>query len=148
MFKTVLKGVDISLLGIDYHCDLAVGLYPETMRPAILLLTSPVFIEEHDPIQYSEIIAKASVCVPEEYIQHLPEYCFAAKVWSENEGLWEQLLSLRDENNMWLFEDLGQACMMGFVKAPFYELSSPLYDAFLEVKAEYLSNKESKYEKT
>lgn len=146
MYKTVIKGIDITLCGQPYHCDLAVGLYLETLRPAILLVTSPVFIEEHDPIQYSELLTKASTCVPEEYIQHLPEYCFAAKTWSENEGLWPQLLRLRDENNMVLFEELGQACMMGFVKAPFYELSIPLYDAFLEVKAEYLSNKESKHE--
>ncbi len=140
MFKTVLKGIDITLFAQTYHCDIAIGIYPETLRPAVLLLSSPVFLEEHDPIQYSEIIAKASVCAPEEYIQHLPEYCFAAKTWSENEELWPQLLALKDENNMHLFEDLGQACTLGFVRAPFYELSFPLYNAFREVKADYLAS--------
>jgi len=145
MYKTVLKGVDITLFDTTYHCDVAIGLYPETLRPAVLLVTSPVFLEEHDPIQYSEIIAKASVCVPEEYMQHTPGAHFAAKVWSENEGLWEQLEKLKDVDEEPLFTNSGQACTLGFVRAPFYRLSPSLYKVFLEIKAEYLSYKESSH---
>ena len=81
--KTIRKGISITLHGKTYLCDLAVTLYRSNLRPCIILLDglSP----------YDEEITRATANVPDEFMAGLLPPCFAAKTWSENEGLWEQL---------------------------------------------------------
>ena len=100
--------VTITLHGHTYIADVTLGLYHENHQPAILLLTSA-----DDPDMYAgELLTKATTNVDRAYLTGMPENCIVAKTWSENEGLWGQLLPLKGPDNLPLFRPLGKAVML------------------------------------
>jgi len=132
MYEILMRNIRITLAGREWPCDLAIGLYPTTLRPAIFLMSAPVFDKETDEPElfYSERIATASTNAPEEYIAHLPKNHFTAKNYSENAGLWEQLSELRDENGELFFIHTHWRITLGFASADIYQLSPRAYLAY------------------
>lgn len=88
--KTIAQNVKIHLFDKDWICSLHVGLYADSShRPAIQL----THLAEEG---WEEPFTTATTNKPD-YIYGSPDHHTIAKVYSENEGLWEQLLELSDE---------------------------------------------------
>lgn len=89
--RTLLSNLPITLFGQTTSCKLVLGAYGDSGgRPAVMLLC-PTEGGGWEPY------AVASVNSPD-YLTGLPQTFTIAKEYSENEGLWEQLLPLCDEN--------------------------------------------------
>lgn len=140
--KTLAKKVPIQLFGTAYTCDVLLGMYENGLRPSIILVTSPE--EGNDNATMSEPFAIASTNPPPEYIQHLPANCFAGKTYSENQGIWEQLLTLTDENeSLPLFAATKWKITLGFVTAPIYQLGPHATELYEQLRAELLAARQS-----
>jgi hypothetical protein len=116
--KTLARNIPLTLSSRSYVCDILLGIYTSSQRPAILLVESRPSSLPGERAWAGEPVATASTNAPEEYIQHLTPPHFTAKDYSENEGLWAQLLPLRDEDGFPLFVQTRYAITLGFVKAP------------------------------
>lgn len=89
--RTLLKNLPITLFDVTSNCKLVLGAYgDQAARPAVILLCA-----DEDGIY--EPYSVASVNAPD-FLTGLPQTFTIAKEYSENEGLWEQLLPLCDEN--------------------------------------------------
>jgi hypothetical protein len=137
MNKLLARNVPLTLAGRQYTCDILLGMYVSTLRPSILLADSRPESLAGDIAWLGEPIAIASSNAPVEYLQHLPQTCFAAKTWTENEGLWEQLLELADEHaTLPLFIKTKWAVTLGFAKAPIIQLGHHAEELFHELRNE------------
>lgn len=116
--KVLARNIPLTLNGVAYLADIILGIYQTTGRPAILLADSRPEGVPPQAIWDGSPIATASSNAPEEYIQHLTKAHFPAKCWSENKGLWEQLLTLLDEDGFPLFVKTRHAITLGFATAP------------------------------
>lgn len=133
--KTIRKGVGLILQGKLYLTDIAVTLYRSNLRPCIIILDglSPD----------GEELCRATANVPDEFLAgQLPDR-FAAKTWSENEGLWEQLEELCIQGTM---TPLFQKCptilpISGYVKAKVYGFSLEARWAFNELHEKALAER-------
>ena len=133
--KTIRKGVYITLHGKTYLCDIAVTLYRSNLRPCIVLLDglSP----------FGEEIARATANVPDELMAGQPAHRFAAKTWSENEGLWEQLEEVCIYCTMIpLFEKTALLLPLSkWVQAKVYDFSPEAVSSFNELHEKALAEK-------
>lgn len=120
--KTIARSIPLTLFGRQYEADLLLGLYATTKRPAIILVDSRPATLAGERAWEGAPIAIASSNAPEEYIQHLSHLHFPAKDWSENEGLWEQLTLLTDDDGFPLFARTRHAITLGFCKAIIFKL--------------------------
>lgn len=116
-YQIIKTDVSITLHGHTYLCDLVLGQYASNFRPAILLVDASSI-----PDSLGEMVATASINAPAEYLYNIPNHHFPVKVWSENAGLWEQLLSLTDDKDRPLFHSTNKALTLNFVRAPVVEL--------------------------
>lgn len=133
--KTIRKGISITLQGKTYLCDLAVTLYRSNLRPCVVLLDgiSP----------YGEELTRATANVPEEFMVGQPAHRFAAKTWSENEGLWPQLEEVCIQGTMTpLFEKCATLLPISkYVQAQVYGFSPEARVAFNELHEKALAEK-------
>ena len=134
--KVLARNIPITLSGRKYICDILLGLYASTSRPAIMLAESRPESMSPQAIWDGSPIAVASTNAPEEYITHLSKPHFTAKDWSENEGLWEQLMDLLDEDGFPLFVRTRCAITLGFCKACIFLLGPNACEAFKELLSE------------
>ena len=100
--KVLAQNVEIKLYTDTYLCDILLGLYSNTKRPAILLVEG-------------NSTAIASANAPAEYLQHLSSSHFTMQNHAENAGLWEQLLPLTDEDGFPLFHATPHVITLDFV---------------------------------
>lgn len=112
--KVLAKGIPLTLAGRKYVVDILIGMYATSHRPSIILVASRPDTLAGDLAWEGEPIAIASTNAPAEYIQHLSPAHFTMKNYSENEGLWEQLLPLVDEDGFPLFHETRYAITLGF----------------------------------
>lgn len=140
--KTLLRNIPLELAGRKYVCDIILGLYQSTKRPAIMLAESRPSSMSPQAIWDGSPTAVASTNAPEEYIAHLTKAHFPAKTWTENEGLWEQLLLLRDEDGFPLFVQTRYAITLGFCKAPIILLGPNACVDLVELQDEIESHPE------
>ncbi len=137
--KVLKRNLPITLFGQTTLCDLLLGSYAEKPhRPAIVLMTARPEDFPEDEAFFSEPYGKASANAPEEFIQHLSPEHFPAKNWSENAGLWEQLLELSDEDELPLFHPTQHSITLGFCQAPIVMLGATALDLYLDLCAERL----------
>lgn len=119
--KTLLSSISITLHKHRYTCDLVLAQYFNTRRPAILLI---------DSIS-SEPITTATTNVAEEWLAHLPPHLTVCKMYSENEGLWEQLLPLRDSSEHLIFHPTPHKVLLSeWVTAPVVALGDLAQNLF------------------
>lgn len=134
--KLIRKAVPLTLSGSRYTCDILLDLYQSNRRPAIFLCASRPNDLSPEKIWSGTPIAIASVNPPEEYIQHLSATHFAAKNYSENAGLWEQLSQLRDKDRNPLFTPTRWVITLGFAnRVHIMDLGPqlrPLYEKLVE----------------
>lgn len=133
--KTIRKGVAITLREKVYLCDIAVMLYRSNLRPCIVLLDSLS--------PYGEEITRATANIPNEFLVGQPPSRFAAKTWSENEGLWEQLEELCVYGTRTpLFEKCaGLAPISPYVQARIYDFSPEAKGVFNELYEKAMAEK-------
>lgn len=136
--KVLARNIPITLSGRKYVCDVILGLYATTGRPAVMLAESRPESMAPQAIWDGSPIAVASTNAPEEYIAHLTKPHFPAKDWTENEGLWEQLLPLTDEDGFPLFVRTRWAITLGFCKALILLLGPNACIEFAELQDEKL----------
>ena len=130
--KTIASNIKIRLFDKEYICALHVGLYADSFhRPAIHL----THLAEGG---WEEPFAGATVNKPE-YIIGAPDHHTIAKVYSENEGLWEQLLELSDEKGKF-FRLAPMKVTVGRATCPTVELLNSALYAYDELRDE-LANK-------
>ena len=142
--KPLARNIPITLYSQPYEVDILLGMYATSKRPAIILADSRPSTLPGEKAWEGFPVAIASTCAPEEYIQHLTAPHFPAKNWSENEGLWEQLLPLLDEDGNPLFLPTRHALTLGFYRSPIILLGEFARDLFSELIDETLSpSKES-----
>ena len=134
--KTVLTSFPITLLDRTYICDLVLSLYLPSRRPCILLFENPLNAPDENLAQHSDIVAHATTSAPAEFFTGMSPYAFAAKTWTENESLWEQLFELRSANGFPLFEPTGKAFTLGFCRAPVFLLAAHPAHLYNELIAE------------
>lgn len=119
--KVLAQNVEIKLYTDTYLCDILLGLYSNTKRPAILLVEACPSTLPGGPIwggNSTAIVsptAIASTNAPAEYLQHLSSSHFTMKNHAENAGLWEQLLPLTDEDGFPLFHATQHVITLDFV---------------------------------
>lgn len=127
LVKVIAKNVPISLSGRKYLCDIILGIYQTSDRPAIMLVES----RDGSPL------ATASANAPEGYLQHLSTLHFPAKDYSENSGLWDQLVPLSDEWGQPLFHLTRHVITLGHVhNVQIYRLGATPAVLFTELLAE------------
>lgn len=126
--------IPIKLFSDHYTCNMFLGLYTDSLQPAIVLRT-----DEGEPF------AKATVAVPEEYLMGFRAGTFAVKTWSENEGLWEQLSQLSGVDGNPLFARTNYprtqtpaSITTGFVLSPLWELRGLALEAYQRALKESL----------
>ena len=90
----------------SYRADLCLTLY-ENKQPAIVLLSSRPEDFDENRAYFSEVLTTATVAVPPAYLTGLGPNLIVAKDYTENEGLWAQLLPLTDPNDLPLFLPLS-----------------------------------------
>jgi hypothetical protein len=112
--KVLAKGIPLILSSRKYLADILIGMYASSHRPSIILVASRPDTLAGELAWEGEPIAIASANAPAEYIQHLSIAHFTMKNYSENEGLWEQLLPLVDEDGFHLFHTTRHAITLGF----------------------------------
>lgn len=128
--KVIKSGVKITLYGHTYLVDVVLGMYANSLRPSVILVDSAKNTEA-----FGEVVAIASTNAPQEFMIGMPEDHFAAKTYSENEGLWEQLEPLlSDETNSPLFLRTSWKLTLGFIFSPVYSLGPEASNTFLQLK--------------
>jgi hypothetical protein len=135
--KVIASNIPIHLHGQNYTCDLVLGIYASTRRPALTLVSALVQ-------DFGEAIAVVTTNAPDEYLTSLPLPIFCVKTWSENEGLWEQLVSLEtDLDNLPLFSRAVNirtgtplSITLGFARSPLYDLRHTALRAFYTLSKE------------
>ena len=116
--KVLARNIPLTLNGAPRLADIILGIYWTTGRPAILLADSRPDSLSPQAIWDGSPITTASSNAPEEYIQHLTKPHFTAKCCSENKGLWDQLLTLNDEDGFPIFIQTRHAITLGFALFP------------------------------
>ena len=116
--KVLARNIPLTLNGAPRLADIILGIYWTTGRPAILLADSRPDSLSPQAIWDGSPIGVASANSPEEYIQHLTKPHFPAKCCSENKGLWDQLLTLNDEDGFPIFIQTRHAITLGFALFP------------------------------
>ena len=112
--RTLVKNLPITHFDVTSNCKLVIGAYgDQAARPAVLLLCAT---EDGGWESY----AVASVNSPE-FLTGLPQTFTIAKEYSENEGLWEQLLPLCDENGPF-FEVTKTKVTLGYARCRVVQL--------------------------
>lgn len=134
--KVLARNIPITLSGRKYVCDVILGIYRTTGRPSIMLAESRPESMSPQAIWDGAPIAVASSNAPEEYIAHLTKPHFPAKDWAENEGLWQQLLNILDEDGFPLFVGTRWAITLGLCKAVIMLLGPNACSAFEDVQSE------------
>lgn len=118
--KTLKSSVPITLHNLTYTCDILLSMYVCNRSPAIILRGSEGSAYEGESITTASVNLKDS----------LPPSMFAAKTWSENEGLWSQLLPLKDEKGLPLFIPTSHSVPCGFTTAHLVYLGPTAVEAF------------------
>ena len=116
--KVLARNIPLTLNGAPHLADIILGIYWTTGRPVILLADSRPDSLSPQAIWDGSPIGVASANSPEEYIQHLTKPHFPAKCCSENKGLWDQLLTLNDEDGFPIFIQTRHAITLGFALFP------------------------------
>lgn len=142
--KVLARNIPLTLSSRPYICDIILSLYQSTQRPAIMLVESRPSTMSPQAIWDGAPIAVASINAPEEYIQHLSKAHFPAKDWTENEGLWEQLLLLTDEDGFPLFVRTHYAITLDFCKALIMLLGPNACIELADLQSEVLLHPERK----
>lgn len=119
---TIKRDVPLILVSHPYLCDIILTTYASG-TPAILIVGAA-----SSPLA-GELINKATTN-PE---ITLPPSMFAAKTWSENEGLWSQLFPLTDEDGLPLFIRTNVTTPCGFTTARLCYLGPSLVEAFSNI---------------
>ena len=127
--KTLAKNIPIILHNREYICDILLGIYVSSSRASIILVDTT----ENG---LSEVVSIASTNAPDEYYTGMSPFAFTCKVWSENLGLWDQLISLIDSSDDPLFLPTGKSFTLGFTKAPVLQLGHSAQLLFLELQEE------------
>lgn len=136
--KTLLTKHPFKLAGRTYICDLLLGLYPRGKRPAIIL------VESADSTFIGEPIAIASVNVEPNWLISCSKYATAIKDYSENAGLFQQLLDLRDEDDVPLFINLCMRVTLSpFCAVPVIDLAPRARRLYNELLTEMFQSKET-----
>lgn len=131
--KTIAENVKIHLFDKDWTCSVHVGLYADSShRPAIQL----THITEEG---WEEPFATATTNKPE-YLYGSPDHHTIAKVYSENEGLWEQLLELSDERGKF-FRVTPMKLTVGWTTCPVIELLNSALFAYDELVDGFLAKR-------
>lgn len=134
--KVIARKIPLTLAGTTHTCNILVGLYAVGSRPAVILVaTRPDDYPGSLAWEGAPLAIASSVCPPE-YIQHLSPAHFPAKTWTENEGLWDQLLLLTDEDNFPLFLQTRHKVTLGFSTAPIMLLGPNAAEAFDQLLVE------------
>lgn len=116
---TIKRDVPLILASRPYLCDIILTAYANG-APAILIVGA-----ESSPLA-GEHLTKATT----NQESPLPPSMFAAKTWSENEGLWSQLLPLKGEDGLPLFIPTPHSVPCGFTTAHLVYLGPSLVEAF------------------
>lgn len=127
--KTLIKNIIITLHNHEYECDILLGMYASSSRPSIIL------VDAKDS-GLSEVISIATTNAPEEYYTGMSPFAFTCKTWTENLGLWDQLISLTAHDGTPLFLPTGQAFTLGFTRAQVLQLGPFAKLLFLDLKEE------------
>lgn len=131
--KKLASNISVTLANHTYVCDLHLGLYASSTRPALFLTDS----------LSGEPIGTATCNPPPGFLIGFPFPTFCWKNWSETEGLQEQLEGLRAEDDSPLFEPLlrkdktRMAITLGYTKAELSILTGEAETAFNRLREEY-----------
>lgn len=131
--KKLASNLIITLFSHTYQCDLYLGLYSSSGKPALFLTDS----------ETGEPIATATCNPPPGFLIGFPIPTFCWKNWSENEGLQAQLEGLRAEDDSPLFEPLlrrdktRMAITLGYTKAELSILSGVAEAAYNELREQF-----------
>lgn len=131
---TIKSDVRLQLAGHTYFTDIRVGLYVTNMSPAIILFES-----DDDPTSdhIESVLATATANVDKNWLTGFPEGCVVAKNYSENEGLWEQLATLKDDEGQALFLPTGKKVTLSpFVTGEVFQLSGEAFRMYKQLKGE------------
>lgn len=112
--KELASNIPITLFGRQYDCTILLAMYAEGGRPAISLFSK-------SPEGFLEPFRLATLNAPD-FLYGMPPTYTIAKTYSENEGLWEQLFSLKDSLGKPLFVKTGVKVTCGFAVCPVIEL--------------------------
>lgn len=133
--KKLVTGHTFTLRGVPYICDVLVGLYATSKRPCILLVDSKEFTEG-----WQGTVTTATANPPPGFLQGFQSESIPFKTWAENEGLLEQLLSLKDEDGLTYFLPARSrdgtshlSITLGFCKAPVYSLRGKALELYREL---------------
>lgn len=142
--KPLVLSHTFTLSGVPYICDVLIGLYATSHRPCILLVDAKEFSSG-----WQESISTATTNPPPGFLEGYSFFCFAFKTWSENEGLLEQLLALKGEDDLPFFVPVrtsnGEADLkisLGFCKAPVFTLRGKALDLYTELLKELAAEEE------
>jgi hypothetical protein len=119
--KPLAIEIPIVLSGHHYSCDLILGLYADSARPALMLIDA----EAGD--DYGSAVAVVSLNPPVGYLTGFLANCFVWKDYSENEGVQAQLVDLKDADGRALFKpfkrnDQQAKITMGFEVCEIWQL--------------------------
>lgn len=130
--KVIKKDVQVHLHGLTFTCDIVLGVYVNGKRPAITLVEAASI-----PNGFGEVVAVASTNAPPEYLTGMPQHYFAGKDYAENEGLWDQLESLtEDDGASPLFMRTSKRLTLGHVRVSIYALGPAIQGLFEELLEE------------
>ena len=128
--KKLASNISISLFNQTYVCNLYLGLYAASGKPALIL----------DLAESGEPFAKATCNPPLGFLIGFPRETFCWKDWGENEGLQAQLEELLSEDGTPLFQPLlrrdktRMAITLGHAKSELSTLSGVAFEAFEDLR--------------
>jgi hypothetical protein len=136
--KVLAKDVRVELHRVAYNCDLLLGIYHNSGRPALILVDA-------NPHSLGEPIGVATTNAPLEYLLGTPLEFFSVKDWAENKGLWAQLSQLSDPNGFPLFSrathrGVPLSLTLGFCCAEVWTLNHYAKELFHTLHAEMYSD--------
>lgn len=130
----IKSDICVTLVGRKYFADIRLGIYAKGQAPAIILLAAGA--DPEDPYG-GDVLATASTNVEPTWLLGFPEGCVVAKNYSENEGLWEQLSTLKDDEGESLFLPTGRKVMLSpWVTAEVFQLSGEAMRMYKQLKGE------------
>ena len=135
--KTIAENVKIHLFDKDYLCSLHIGVYGDASRRPAVQLTH--LADEG----WEEPFATATTNKPE-ILYGAPDHHTIAKVYSENEGLWEQLLELSNEKGKF-FRVAPMKVIIGWTTCPVIELCNSALFTYDELIDELLAKRHGKF---
>lgn len=133
--KTLARDIPLTIAGQKYVCDILLGTYAEPKRPAIILVEARPGSFPAEKLWNGEPVAIASVNVDSEFLEHLSQIHFPMKNYSENAGLWEQLLLLTDSDGFPLFLATHHSIISGYVHIQIGLLgpsAAPMFEELIE----------------